>query len=284
MVRGGRNYRSMPYTGLTFPPVPESFVDGPVGNRKKTPRSIAEYAYVGQNVLVPDVFCPCTELTNGAGGIVDQGNGLLFASFGAVTYNETVAGYVGPWLGLVASSTVGFRIPFEVGWDPMTPCFVTFQALVTSTGGNRTLWTTNQGVILQLTSAGFMSLLVTNGTGVIGTVDHRHATIPRDYAILWDPTGPAPIYRVSSSLGETLSVVAGTGPGGIIPPQGDSAIAIAGKGFGGGGSSAVVGKVRHPAVHLGSAAIHMGDRGANGVVIPGSRGGTAQWCADRVAT
>jgi hypothetical protein len=270
-----------PHHGLVAPPVGADFVDGPIGGRKKRPRSIGEWPHVARGVLVPDIFLPCTD-ASGAGALIDTGNNIPFTAnngaSGAVAFQVALADWTGFFAGFGASpvNNRGFRASgtpgAERGWDPNMAIFGSFLIQITATGGSRTLFTLCSTTILQQLSGGNLSLFVTGSTVVNGVSDYRNATSVHHIAFLWDPIGSSPLWRVSTSLGETLSVS-------NFSVQGTAAI---GQGFGG-SATPPTGVIGTAAFWLGSNAIYMGDRSGPGIVTPGSRNGAAQLVSEIAA-
>lgn len=261
-----RGLHLAPHHGDVVPCVPSTFLDGPSGAKVACPRTIAEWPHVAEGVLCPNIWLPCDEAS---GNLIDRGDSALtYSAAGAVTYANVRTNWAGSWVGLVASSGVGFRAALETAYDPLSPVFGSLDFQVTSTGGSRTLYSVVNGALIQLNTAGQLQLLVTGSTAVIGTVDYRHATTAYPLVFLWDPTGPTPTLIVATNR-EQIAVTAGSGFGGVVRIQGDSV-----KGIGGATSAAVVGFVRHHALWLGQSALIMANRG-------GTRAGCQRLIADR---
>lgn len=267
-----------PHHGLVLPPVGPTFIDGPIGNRKKRPRGIGDWPHVAKGVIVPDIWVPCSEPAGG-GNLIDQGNDIPFVanngSSGAIVTGAALPNWTGNWAQFGASPVAnrGFRVSgtpgAERGWDPTMAVFLSFLASITSVNaGVRTLFTMCSTEIIQLLTTGALSLIATGATTVAGTLDHRHATTVYQFCVLMDPLGTSPIMRVSTNL-EVVSISGWTPPG----------TAAVGAGFGG-SSAPPSASVADLAIWLGDRAIYMGDRTGPGTSTPGSRGGGAQLIAE----
>jgi len=257
-----------PHHGQVLPCLPNGFLDGPTGAKKKRPRSVEEWPHVSRGVLVPDIFLPCSDPSS-AGALIDAANDIPFTAnngaSGAVGYQVSLANWTGLWASFGASPVAnrGFRAAFERAWDPGMPIFFSFLMQLSAVGGSRTLFTLCGSSIIQVLAGGNLSLIAQGATTVTGTANHIHATNVYAVCGLFDPIGST-ILRVSTSL-ETVSISGWT-------PQGDTAI---GKGFGGSASPPNACLFSTAAFWLGDRAIYMGDRSAAGVVTTGSRGGAA---------
>lgn len=216
-----------PHVGAVVPAY-SSLLDGPGGDQLLSPTRREHWPHVLPGIGMPQFWLPCDEAS---GNLIDRGlAGLTFTATG-LTYQQTVAGSSLQWATAAQSANNGARIDtLSVGPDPGQPLFIVFDFRATATGGARTLFTISPNVIIQLTTGGLLSMVVSGSTTVNGTVDLRSASARHRLVMYWEPgdtVGGGPILRLWTRH-ETIAVTAGSGPGGVLAFAGAGAFGIGG--------------------------------------------------------
>jgi len=205
-----------PHVGHVVPPYPP-LADGPGGDQLLSPTRAEHWAAIVRGLPIPTLWVPGDEAS---GALIDRGLGALsLAATGVLTYQQAVTGSALPWIGVPQTAGAGARFDTStVGPDPGMPMFVVFDFAATATGGARTLFTFSPNALMQLTTGGLISHVVSGSTTVNGAVDLRSATARHRICAYWEPGDTArggPIMRTWTRH-ETVAVTAGTGPGGVL--------------------------------------------------------------------
>lgn len=200
-----------------------SLLDGPAGTgtRIACPTEGEHWSVVVPGLPAPTFWYRCDEAS---GNLVDaMGSGIALTASGAATYGNIVTGYSRTWAGIPSAAGAGFSSATATLFDPGMPVFVVVDARIASTGGARTFFSLGPNVLVQHTTGGFASMVVSGSTTVTGAFDYRSATVPYQYCYYWEPGDTprgGPLFRFWSSR-ERLSVTAGGGPGGTLTFAGD---------------------------------------------------------------
>lgn len=250
-----------PHVGPVVPAYP-SLLDGPGGDQLLSPTKAEQWSMIVPGLPIPDIWIPGSEA---ASPLADRGlASLSFPSMaGAPTYQQSISGSALPWITVPQTAGAGFRIDtLTIGPDPGMPLFAVFDFRATATGGARTLFTVSPNALVQLTTGGLVSLVVTNSTTVNGAVDLRSATARHRICIYWEPGDTnrgGPVFRTWTRH-ETVAVTAGGGPGGVLS-------------FAGAGTFGIGGALTPPALTWRGLAIWTGSTARKAANLGGTRQG-----------